>query len=200
MGACLAGKKPSELAEDDPHLVLRVGPGTTFLGLVSARDVALAEAEAAGDDAKVALVHASFERFVGGARERFEAALAAEPDSPAAAYELANFCQTVGDDERAEGLYRQALDNEPGHVDASNNLAVLLQKKGDGEAAEALLRAAADAKPEDVDVLFNLALFLLEVRGDAAGANEVADRIVGIRADLAEHALVKDLRAKAAAL
>ncbi|CAG9466479.1 unnamed protein product [Pedinophyceae sp. YPF-701] len=189
--ACMGGniKYPAELDEFNPFEILRVGKGTTFEGLLRAREIAAQNAQ--GDAQKLADIEKAFRVFVDGAKERFIKQVAQAPDSHLAHFELANFYQTVGALDEAEESYRRAIALNPNHVDSLNNLATLLQEaRGRPQEAVELYERAVAAAPEDVDVLFQYALCKLAL-GDSGGYRELVEKIVGIQPELAEHPLIK---------
>ncbi|HEX4179301.1 MAG TPA: tetratricopeptide repeat protein [Caulobacteraceae bacterium] len=75
----------------------------------------------------------------------------------------------LGDDEAAEGFYRQALEQDPLCVQALNNLAALAQDAGDHPRAAALCRRAIAIDPAFADARNNLGVTLQRL-GDADGA------------------------------
>lgn len=62
----------------------------------------LAEEKAAGDSEQLAKIERAYNFFIDASRERFEAAVEQNPGSADAAFQLANFCQSVDDTARAE--------------------------------------------------------------------------------------------------
>jgi len=71
---------------------------------------------------------------------------------------------------------------------------LLHEQKGDLEAADALYAQGSAANPEDVDLLFNWATLKKEGLGDAAAANELVDKVLQLKPELAEHPLVEAFR------
>ncbi len=65
-------------------------------------------------------------------------------------YHYANFCDRIGDQEKAESLFRSVVSLNPNHVLAINNLAtILIEKKTDDsyDEAETLLKKAQEISP-----------------------------------------------------
>lgn len=177
--------------EDNPHLVLRVSPGTSYQGLLLARKEALFHCK--GDPEQEDRVERAFLRFVDGARVRLQRE--AEEGGAQEKLSLANFHHTVGEIDEAEGLYRKALEEDPHLVDGWNQLGMLLQEeRGDPDGAEAMYERASELDPDNVDVLFNWAQVKLYARQDLVGTRDIVEKIVVLRPDLASHPLVKALR------
>lgn len=53
---------------------------------------------------------------------------------------------------------------------------------------------AAENKPDDVDVLFNWASLKKDGFNDMVAANELVDKVVALKPELAEHPLVEEFR------
>jgi len=184
---------PSDEAEDDdnPHLVLRVSPGTSYQGLLIARKEALFHCQ--GDVKQEQRVERAFVRFVEGARVRLQKE--AEGGGATETLALANFHHTVGEVEEAEEMYRKVLELDPSLVDGWNQLGMLLQEeRGDPDGAEAMYERACELEPSNVDVLFNWAQLKLYARQDLQGTRGIVEKIIVLRPDLAAHPLVKALR------
>lgn len=177
--------------DDNPHLVLRVSPGTNYQGLLTARKEALFHCQ--GDAEQEQRVERAFVRFVEGARKRLREE--AQGGGAAEKLALANFHHTVGEVEQAERTYREALDADPTLVDGWNQLGMLLQEeRHDPDGAETMYKHACELEPDNVDVLFNWAQLKLYARQDLQGTRDIVEKIIVLRPDLAAHPLVKALR------
>lgn len=81
------------------------------------------------------------------ARAAFEAALARQPESPAALFNVAVVAAASGDTAAAEAAYRAVLALAPGDATASWNLGLLLYEAGDRGESRDLLRIALELDP-----------------------------------------------------
>lgn len=98
------------------------------------------------------------------ASDRFQRAIAQDPDSPGGYYNLAAALHKTGtlynrpDDLRqAEQLYNQCLERAPNHTDCYRGLAVLLSETGRREQAFRLLENWRNAQPQTPDPKIELA-------------------------------------------
>lgn len=105
-----------------------------------------------------------------GAKAKFEAALASQPEDARAQLGLGLSEEALGHGAPAERAYRRAAEIDPSLAEAHNNLGLLLRDKGDLEGAIAALRKAAEADPKLASAQANLALSLEEAgKPDEAG-------------------------------
>ena len=218
-----AARKSGEVEPGfNPWQILRVSRGTTFDGLRSARDLALARAaspdgRAPGDPPREAgqgpppapgepaapsaeLVHRAFDFFVDASRRRVERIAEENPTSADAAFQVANLRQTLGEAAGAAAALERALALDPTHLPSLQSLGQL-QRDGpegirDAERAEKTFQTAVllagGDACRDVDLLFDWALLRLR-GGDLEGTAALIGRVVEARPDLAEHPLVKEL-------
>ena len=110
------------------------------------------------------------------ASDRFQQAIAHDPNSPNARYNLAASLHKAGilynrpaDLQQAELLYNQCLERDPQHTDCYRGLAVLLTETGRQTDAFQLLNNWAAASPQLADPKIELAR-LLEETGQVADA------------------------------
>lgn len=179
--------------KDNPHMILKVSPGTTFLGLLAARRTARAEA---GDDKEqIAKVEGAFRSFVDKSEAKFKEEVEQDPTDPVAVYNYANFLQTIEDYDRAEEMYREAIALDPDNVDVINNLALLLhEQRQDFEGADKFYAQAVEVDPENVDVLFNWALLKKDALQDLEAGCKLVDKVLELRPTLAEHPLIEEFQ------
>src|SRR5690348_16516019 len=88
--------------------------------------------------------------------ERFEAALANEPENPKILFALGNTASALGMPAPAELFYRRVLQAEPGRIEALVNLANLLRSTGQFGAAIGLLEPAAAQNPQSPELALTL--------------------------------------------
>jgi len=171
--------------------LLRVGKGTDYRGLVAAKNTRLEEV---GDEPGMReAVQKGFDLIMKDAMTGFVKAVAANPFSPQALFNMGNYYQTTGEYEKAEKFFRETLELDPAHLDSLNQLAMLLQARGSDAEAEEAYEKAIEACPENVDAIFNLATLKLKQQ-DLKATGELVERIVEIKPELADHPLVKELR------
>lgn len=101
--------------------------------------------------------------------ERFEAALAVQPDDPKILFALGSTAQALGMPAPAELFYRRVLAAEPGRIEALVNLANLLRTTGQFDAAIALLEPALARSPHSPELAMTLGSAFRE-KGDGANA------------------------------
>lgn len=101
--------------------------------------------------------------------ERFEAALALEPESAKILFALGSTAQALGMPAPAELFYRRVLAAEPGRIEALVNLANLLRTTGQFDAAIALLEPALAQSPHSPELALTLGSACRE-KGDEANA------------------------------
>ena len=113
------------------------------------------------------------------AQKQFQSALAANPRSPDAYYNLAAVYHKQGlstrnqnDLAQAESLYRQCLDFNPNHVDCHRGLAVLLTETGRADLAFTEMKNWSIANPGLSDARVELAR-LYEEYGDNRSAEQI---------------------------
>lgn len=106
-----------------------------------------------------------------GAREKFQAALAADPRDVRALLGLGLASEALDDLPAAERAYRTAIEVDPDFAEAHNNLGLLLRARGDTDKAIAALEQAVRADPHLASAPVNLALAL-----EDAGRDEDAER------------------------
>ena len=99
----------------------------------------------------------------------FERALAADPGSVLARYNIGVLRQRQGRLDDAARAYADALANKPDHLESLVNLAIVRQAQGRLDDAEAAYRRAIAVNPNLAELHHNLA-GVLERRGDSAGA------------------------------
>jgi Flp pilus assembly protein TadD len=99
--------------------------------------------------------------------ERFEAALAREPDNVRILFALGHTAGTLGMPEPAALFYRRVLQIEPGRIEALVNLANLLRASGQFDAAIALLQPALAGGHPDIALTLGSAF---REKGDEANA------------------------------
>jgi Flp pilus assembly protein TadD len=114
--------------------------------------------------------------------ERFEAALAAEPESPKILFALGNTASALGMPAPAETFYRQVLALDPGRIEALVNLANLLRATGQFAAAIALLEPALARNPQSPELALTLGSAARE-SGDEANAVRHYRAALAIRPD-----------------
>ena len=88
--------------------------------------------------------------------ERFEAALAVEPESPRILFALGSTAQRLGMPAPAELFYRRVLQAEPGRIEALVNLGNLLRATGQFDASIALLAPALSQNPQNPELALTL--------------------------------------------
>jgi tetratricopeptide (TPR) repeat protein len=105
-----------------------------------------------------------------GASERFQHAIAQDPQSAEGYYNLAAALHKTGtlynrptDLQQAESLYNQCLERTPNHVECHRALAVLLTETGRQEEAFRLMNNWAAASPQLAEPKVELARLLEEV-------------------------------------
>lgn len=114
--------------------------------------------------------------------ERFETALAHEPDNVRILFALGHTAGTLGMPEPAALFYRRVLEIEPGRIEALVNLANLLRASGQFDAAIALLEPAlAGGHPE---IALTLGSAFRE-KGDEANAVRCYRAILAVDPDFA---------------
>lgn len=91
-----------------------------------------------------------------GAETAFRRAMAADPDDPAAANNLAVTLRRRGRFAEAEGIWRDLVARAPGYADAPYNLANLLDHLERDDEAVAWLEATLALDPGHVDAHYNL--------------------------------------------
>jgi Flp pilus assembly protein TadD len=139
-------------------------------------------------------------------RTFYEALAQRNPDSVLARNNLGSVYLGLGEDDRAEGAFREALRLQPGHPGALNNLGILAQRRGELVEARRLYWEALRARPTQPDTWNNLGS-AYEAEGDlarAAGAYRQAVRLDRTRpqslADLARVLAAQGERAQAVTL
>ncbi len=112
---------------------------------------------------------------------RFEAALAADPQNPAAYMTLGTLYEKKNDYKKAIGIYEQALDVHPNLWAAANNLAFLISEDSadpqDLARALALARRADDMRPGEPVVKDTMAWIYFK-QGDLAQARQILDQLL----------------------
>jgi Tfp pilus assembly protein PilF len=158
-GLGCGGKKPEPNSQASVDALVDEGnPPPTRTSPPSSPQVKEAEALLAKGDAA-------------GAKSKFEAALASQPDDARAQLGLGLSEETLGHADAAERAYRRAAEIDPGLAEAHNNLGLLLRDKGDLEGAIAALGRATEADPRLASAQANLALSLEEAgKPEQAGA------------------------------
>jgi tetratricopeptide (TPR) repeat protein len=116
--------------------------------------------------------------------ERFESALAAEPDSPKILFALGSTAQALGMPAPAELFYRRVLAAEPGRIEALVNLANLLRTTGQFDDAIALLKPALAQNPQSPELALTLGSAFRE-SGDETNAVRHYRAALALRPDYA---------------
>ena len=104
-----------------------------------------------------------------GAIAKFQAALAQDPGSLQAEYNLGVALQQKGDLDAAIKHFRLVLKTNPGHLAARSNLGAALQQQGDWEPARREFETCTEMDPNDEHSHLNLGL-LLAKHGQLANA------------------------------
>jgi tetratricopeptide (TPR) repeat protein len=104
-------------------------------------------------------VHGKLGQFA-EAEASFAAAVALEPNVPAAYYNYGVLLMAAGRRPEAETQLAKAAELNPRYADALNNLGLLLQARGELPGAEARFRAALAAQPQHPEANCNLARLL----------------------------------------
>jgi eukaryotic-like serine/threonine-protein kinase len=127
------------------------------------------------------LAEAAYHSAVTGDKEAlvrsYESVLEVAPDDPAALNNLANEYQSMGDLERAEGLYRRNLAGPWAPVPSHQNLIRNQLMQGNPDGAKAALSAYAHAHPEDPRVLEH-AFWVHAFSGDHNAAFRELDALI----------------------
>ena len=110
-----------------------------------------------------------------GARQAYEAALAAHPNSLNAYNNLATVLRRMGDPAAAVQALKAALELLPGFAEAQNNLGLAYRDLGRLDESASALRVAASALPGIPDVHCNLGE-VYRMQGDIAAARESYSR------------------------
>jgi Tfp pilus assembly protein PilF len=82
------------------------------------------------------------------AKESFQAALALRPGDVDLTYNVAQCCDRLGQDDRAEQLYQECLRRTPDHVECRHALAALLVREGRWADATNLIHDGLDRRPK----------------------------------------------------
>jgi Tfp pilus assembly protein PilF len=82
------------------------------------------------------------------AKESFQAALALRPGDVDLMYDVAQCCDRLGQDDRAERLYRDCLTRAPDHAECRHALGTLLVRQGRWADATALIHDWLDRRPK----------------------------------------------------
>jgi tetratricopeptide (TPR) repeat protein len=98
------------------------------------------------------------------AAEEFRKAIAAQPDSITAHFNLGAALTQTGDWRGAVEQFKETLRLNPNHANANYNLGLLLSREKQHEQAITHLRAALGAQPDDNNARFLLAQSLLNLR------------------------------------
>jgi Tfp pilus assembly protein PilF len=105
-----------------------------------------------------------------GAKAKFEAAIAENPEDPRAYLGLGLCEEALEQVAAAEKAYRKAVELDPNLAEAHNNLGLLLRDKDDLEGAIAALTRATEADPRLASAQANLAMALEDAqRPEQAG-------------------------------
>jgi tetratricopeptide (TPR) repeat protein len=130
------------------------------------------------------------------ARERYERALALDPEAAVAANNLAwLLAHSGGNLDIALQHAQTASAKLPNVPEVADTLAVILDKKERSREAVAILKAVADAEPGKAIYQFHLGRAYARA-GDAAAAREHLNRALALRSDLPEAAEVRALLAQ----
>ena len=103
------------------------------------------------------------------AKQRFEAALALEPDNAVTLYNLANAAHLSGDVASAERYYRASLERDLTNPACRHGLALLLLQTGRGAEAWQMIEAWRTAQPDSADALAEYG-WMLRQKGDLPAA------------------------------
>ncbi|MEM8679115.1 MAG: tetratricopeptide repeat protein [Planctomycetota bacterium] len=116
--------------------------------------------------------------------QRFQQALAADPNNADAYYNLAATYYALGKYQgdqglmnQAEGLYHQCLDLEPNHVECHRGLAGLLVDTNRPESAFTLLKRWAMQNPSDPSARIELARLYEEFGDDDSAIQHLSDAL-----------------------
>lgn len=94
------------------------------------------------------------------AQRLYRRVMRADPDDPAAPFNLGNLLRASGKKVEAEAAYRAAVKVDPRFAEAWYNLADLLEEQGRAEMAIDCLLRALKADPDYADAIFNVARLL----------------------------------------
>jgi tetratricopeptide (TPR) repeat protein len=144
------------------------GSLVAIVSLIVVPSGALARSEEAAAHANRASVFAEghdLKRAEGEARR----ALALDPSSVPARYNLAVVLVAGGLKADAEALYREVLEVDPSHAESAGNLANLLIERGDAKEAVPILETALSGRPGDAACWTNLVVAWISL-GDSARA------------------------------
>ncbi len=92
------------------------------------------------------------------AREHYERALAANPDSAQVHFHLGALASKAGDEERAAAHYEKALQLRPDHAEAYNNLGMVFCGNGFMTEAQACFERALQYRPDLAEAHSNLGI------------------------------------------
>jgi Flp pilus assembly protein TadD len=109
-------------------------------------------------------------------------AIAAQPDTVEAYYNLAVILQQTQRQDEACILYRKLLKLRPNHIEALHNLAVFLQERGDFGEAESLFRREIAAGSQNPSAYTNLGV-LLQKRNCLEEAETLYQKALAIKLD-----------------
>lgn len=115
----------------------------------------------------------------------FERATALLPARADYCMALADACSSLGQAERALGLYADVVENNPQHAIANFRLAQACERAGNPDGAVKAYRRAVQIQPDFSEALNNLGNACRQA-GDIAGAEHAYRRAIGVRADFAE--------------
>src|SRR5271156_6313870 len=114
--------------------------------------------------------------------EKFELALAAEPDDPHVLFALGNTAHRLGLGAAAEEFFRRVLSLDPRRTEAIVNLCNLLRGNGQFDAAIALLNPAVAREPQSAELQVTLGSAWAE-KGDAQNAKTHYEAALAARPD-----------------
>lgn len=143
--------------------------------------VSAGEKEAEGYDTvlyNVALVEGSRNKMTGDAGEAinyYQRALAINPESGVAPYEISSMLFVRGDAQGALQFGRKAVINEPQNIWYLNNLANIYFSAGEPDSAIMMLEQIVKLYPEEEETQFNLAGFYI-ANGQAGKAESILRR------------------------
>src|SRR4051812_37689116 len=120
----------------------------------------------------------------GGATQKFEDVLAAQPNNKLALYNLGLIDQQAGRTSQAEARYREVIAIDAAYAPALYNLGIIVAGRNDAPDAIVLYRRATEANPSFAAAFLNLGL-LLDSTGDKFGGAVALQKAVQLDPTLA---------------